>query len=805
MKSQRKTFFILLTVLVTVACNPARKLSHDQFLLNKNTVTVDNPAISKEDLKLLIKQKPNRKIFGMFRFHLWFYNLVNKERTEKKKAAWIQKTEKENEIRRAKGKKEISTDKLIFREKLLNIGEEPAILDTVLTDRTKKQFQLYLFRKGFFNATVHDTTIYRKNHQANVSYTIETHEPYIIRNITCTSRDSVLQSLINNSGPNSLLRGAARYDEDVIEKERERMANELRNSGYYFFNKNYITIEVDSALGTRETDLFLYVNRVNENADHTAKADALPENHQPYFLRNIYIQPDFNPKDPSVIPADTLRFRDYIFLNKPGRQPFRQEAILRAIFFRKGDLFKQKDLDYSYTRLLDLKVFKFIKIIYNEVPRDSSQLNYLLDVSIQLTPIPKQDYTIETGATHAGGNLGLAGSFGYRNKNTFKGAEAFEFRVKGAVEALRNFNDSLAAKKLFFFNTFEIGPEVNMNIKKFLLPNFITRKTSRYANPRTNFSVSFNYQDRPDYNRRIWNGSFGYAWSESITKSWSWYLADVNSVRVNLSGPFSDKLSKSLDLNLLNSYRTHLTPAGRITFVYTNQSLRPNRSFIFFRGNFETAGNIVAPIVSAIMNEPRTSDGKRTITRIPYAQYIKPDIDVSYHQRLNQHNTLVYRIAIGYGIEGTNSSSLPFEKSFFGGGANSLRAWQARTLGPGSYKNEINIEQSGDVKFEANVEVRSSIFKVLEGAAFIDVGNIWTRHEDAARPGAQFIPENFTNELAVGAGLGLRFDFSFFILRVDGAVKFHDPSLDLNDRWVYSKQKFMLRDITPNLAIGYPF
>lgn len=803
MKIKQKTFFILLATLLAAACNPARKLATDQYLLNKNNIVIDNSSVSKDELKGLIKQKPNRKIFGLFRFHLWFYNLVDKEKTERKKAAWVLKTEKKNELRKAKGKKEISTDKLIFREKLLNIGEEPSIVDSTLTERTKRQFHLYLFRKGFYNATVTDTTILKKNHQANVTYRIHCDQPYTLRNITFTSKDRVIQEIINSDTSNSLLKSGNRYDEDEIEKERERIATGLRNRGYYFFNKNYITFfDADSSLNSHQVDLPLYVNRINENVD--LSLDLTPEDHHPYLINNVYIQTDYNPKEPNAVPKNSSTFNDYNFLSNSDQDVFRKKALLRAIFIKRGDLFQQNDLDYTYARLLDLNVFKFIKILYTKVPRDSAQKNYMLDVTIQLTPIPKQDYSVETEITHAGGNLGLAGSFGYRNKNTFKGAESLELRVKGSVEALRNFNDSIAVKKLFFFNTFEVGPEINMNIKRLLfLPE---KRISRRTIGRTNLSLSFNYQDRPDYTRRIINFSFAYLWRQSQRVSWALYMADMNSVKVDLSQAFSDKLNKLSDLNLRNSYNTHLTPATRGTVVFTNQLVRPGKSFYFLRINLEEAGNIMAPIISSkLLHEPRNADGRKTITRIPYAQYIKPDIDASFHQRLNQHNTLVYRIAAGWGFEGPNSSSLPFEKSFFGGGANSLRAWQARTLGPGSYKNEINIEQSGDVKFESNIELRSSLIKILEGAAFIDAGNIWTNHEDLARPGSQFNTKNFINELAIGAGLGLRFDFSFFILRVDGAVKVHDPSLELNDRWVYSKQNFHMRDITLNLAIGYPF
>jgi outer membrane protein assembly factor BamA len=800
---QRKIFFLLLAIFFAAACNPARKLGTNEYLLNKNKIIVDNSSIDKEDLKSLYKQKPNRKILGLFRFHLWLYNLVDKDKTEHKKAEWVKKTEQKNIVRRAKGKKEISTDKLIFREKLLNIGEEPAILDSSLTERTKKQFQLYLLRKGFFHADVTDTIILKKNHQANVIYNLHCDQPYTYRSFSYSSKDSVIHSILVDEMNSSILKRGDRYDEDIIEKERERITLDIRNRGYYFFNKNYISFEADSSLNSHEADIYMYADRVNENVDQTLKLNLSPEDHHIYHLNNIFIQTDYNPKEPNAIPWDTSFTKDTYFLSNGEKELFRKEALLRVVYLKHDSLFRQNDLDYTYNRLLDLGVFKFIKIIFTEVPRSDMQKNYLLDVNIQLTPLPKQDYTIEFEATHSGGNLGGAGGFGYRNKNRFKGAELLELKLKGSVEALRNFNDSVVVKKLFFFNTFEVGPELNLNLKRLL---FVGEKlNAKHFNPKTALSLSFNYQNRPDYTRTISNLSFGWLSRRSATFSGSLFPMDINSVKVNLSDAFNLKLRETNDPNLQNSYKTHLTPGARLTEVYTNQALNPYRSFIYCKLNIEWSGWTIAPLINSISKPPLSSDGKKTVFGISYAQFLKPDFDVSYHQRLNAHNTLVYRIAAGIGIEGSNSNVLPFEKSFFSGGANSIRAWQARTLGPGSYKDTLNIEQSGDIKMEGNIELRSSLIRILEGALFADVGNIWTHHVDVDRPGSHFEWKNAMNELAIGAGAGLRFNFSFFVLRLDAAVKIHDPSLDLDDRWVYSKQKFQPKDITLNLAIGYPF
>lgn len=768
-----------LLILLAYACNPARKLPEGQYLLTKNVIQADTGLIEKERLAGLLKQKPNRKILFMFRFHLGVYNLGNHGRPKK------------------------------WKEWLKSIGEEPAILDSSLVERSRNQLDLFVHKQGYFNATVDDSIHYKKK-KASVIYTINYGRPYLIRNIDYSTLDPQIQSMIGNFKEKSLLHPGIRYDEDLIEKERDQIATEIKDHGYYFFSKNYITVQVDSSLGTKQADVFFYINRINENINPELSYNKLPENHHSYTLRNIYIQTDFNPKDPTKSRArDTVVFNGYKILSSDSEGVLKNEPLTGTIFFKTGDLYLQKDVDYSYSRLQDLNIFKFINFQFVEVQRDNEDSPYMLDVSIQLTPMDKQDITLEAEATNSGGNKGIAGSFGIRNKNLFRGAEVLEFKVKGGLEDLPNFNGSTEKKKFFFFNTYELGPEASLTFKKFLLPRFIVKGTSRYFNPRTNLNVGFNYQNRPDYTRSILNFSFGYNWKESKTKRWIWYPFEINSVYVKPSPQFTEKLASLNDPRLNYSYDTHLIHSGRVTFIYNNQDILRNGNFLFLRANFEVAGlalNLLAPVV----NLRKDAEGNYNVFNIKYSQYIKPDVDISYHHQLDPNNTLVYRIAGGIGFPFSTSRALPFEKSFFAGGANSLRAWSARTLGPGSYKKEVNIEESGDIKIEANLEYRSFLLRLLEaaqleGAAFIDAGNIWTRNDDPNRSGAQFHLSNMMKELGVGAGVGLRFNFSFFILRLDGAVKLRDPSLDLPKRWVYPNQKFQLNDITLNLAIGYPF
>lgn len=759
------------------ACRPARYVVDDATLLRRNAVHIDTLLFEKDDLQSYIKQKPNRRVLGAFYPYMYFY------------------------YKGSKGKPSG------FKNWLKEIGEEPAILDTALIRRSANQLDLYLKKHGFFNSGV-TTSIDTIKKRAVVNYRLSTGRPYLLHEITITSLDSLLLPHLPEIRQGTLLKSEERYNEETFEKERDRITLLLKNKGYFSFSKNYITFRVDTNISGFRADLQIYLNRPNENL--IGKNGVLPAYHHPYHFREIYIQSDFDPKDPELSrPRDTTLYNQYNFLSAGGTQTLRESALSECIFFKEGDVFNQDEVNYSYQRIQNLSVFKYINISFREVPRDSVQPYYLLDAYLNMSAMARQDFTVEADATNTGGNLGLAGSFGYRNKNLFRGAEVFEFKIKGGVQSLPNFTDSTIQKKLFFFNTYELGPEMSLQFKHFLLPNFITRNHNvRRMNPRTIITAGYNLQDRPDYRRSIMKLSMAYTWRRNAKKSFAFSPAEINSVYVNKSAAFQAQLDSLRDPQLQYSYDTHLITAMRFSYVFSGQT-PANTSFLYFRTNFESAGLLMRALTNPL-NLQQNSQGIYEFVGIPYSQYIKPEIDISYHQVFNKNSSLVYRVNAGIGIPYGNSSALPFEKSYFVGGANSMRAWIAYTLGPGSYLNNQGIEQSGDIKLETNIEYRSYLLKFMgsgsiEAAVFTDIGNIWTLNKDDNRPGSQFKAGQFVQDVGVGSGLGFRFNFSFFILRLDMAVKMRDPGLEEGSRWVYGKQKFVIGDVTPNLAIGYPF
>ncbi len=768
-----------------MACNPTRRLQDNQFLLVKNEIKFTDGTYNKEPLLSILKQKPNRKILGLFRFHLWLYNTVNKEKMEKKKEEKIKKREAWNLAHPDKTPKD-TTNVTTGREKIQNIGEEPVVLDTALTHTGSKQLRIFLFKKGYFNATVKDSIQKVGKKKAEVIYSISLGEPYKIRNVADSSLDPVVLYYVNSSQAKTLLHAGDNYDADILDKERSRITTELRNNGFYFFNKNYITYSNDSNLNSHQVDIGLYINRVNENVSEQTLNGKEARNHYQYDLNNIYIQTDYNPqKLDESIATDTIYYKDYIFLATTPYERYKKDVILGTIFFKKGDRFNLGDIDYSYARISDLNIFKFNNIKFEEVSNDSSNGKHLLNAFVQLSPVAMQDVSLEPEATRNGGYAGIAGNLAYHNKNLFRGAELLEIKFKGAAENQQSITGSIVNNgSSQLFNTFEFGPEASLSFKRFFFPLSLF-KTSRYFNPKTTFIASYSFQDRPDYSRSVLTGSYGFTWKTTQTQRFTLVPVEINSVRIGfISSAFQDNLNVLQNPSLDNSFKTHLiTSFGRGSWEYSEQQTKHGIDFNYLKVDWDMAFKTFT-----------NSDG-----------FARLDFDYRHYLTFNSHNNLVFRAYAGAGQPFNGDISMPFEKSFYAGGSNDIRAWRFSTLGPGSFKNPSGVEQTGDLKLEGNIELRSELFRFIEGAVFADFGNIWTTNAASSGPNAVFHFSDFTQQVALGTGVGIRLNFNFFIFRLDGAVPLYNPSLDQPDRWVYSQQKPSSKDIIFNFGIGYPF
>ena len=851
------------------SCNSTKKLAEGELLLDKNVVVTRSLlTLDKGEMESYIKQKANRKVI-FWKFYLHVYNSVNQEKIEKKrirKNARIesvnsQRTEKNNKInarREAKGRKAKKLvlkkkNTLTFREWLLRIGEPPVIYDSVLANKSARQIKMYLNNKGYFNSTVSDSLSVRKK-KARVHYLVHAGKPYTLRNVSYEIKDEQLSYYVLSDAPATLIKKGANYDVELLQKERDRITGMLRNDGYFLFSKEYIYFEIDSTLGTHEVDVKIGIKnpvvKVEGEKDSTIE---LP--HSRFYIKNVYIYTDYDPKLKTP-PRDTLISNDYVLLST-GPLRYRTRLITDALFMSKGELFQQNHADQTYRRLSELKLFRSVQLQF--IPVGNSEV----ECHIYLNNIPKQSFSAESELTNTSGTQGIAGSLVYQNKNTFKGGEIFEVKLKGALEVqktkIKKENTVLnGIESPIPFNTLEVGTEVNLSIPRFVSPFRI--KTVKNNNSKTNLSATYNFQRRPDYGRSIANISFGYSWNETSTKRHI-----LNPLEFNLVNVFKDDSlqaiiakNKDKDLFLKNSYSDHFTLGSRYGFVFSNQDVRKRKSFSYFRFGAEGAGNAMRGVFllidkaipldyypEIVVKEDGGTDTVRnyTIEQIRFSQYVRSDIDYRFYKILNEKDRLVFRFACGVGKPLFNLRELPLEKSFFAGGPNSIRAWQARTLGPGGFSDSDNSnfgDKIGDGKIEANVEYRFKIVKILNAALFVDAGNIWLRHHYLSYPNGDFtffgndLTGSFVHQIAIGAGLGIRLDFNFFILRLDGAFKIRDPSLPIirkeyfgpngeletvryiDKRWTIGNQ--YLKDTYTNAAgrntypyfvlnfgIGYPF
>ena len=816
MKLQPLFFFLLVFIITLNACSPTRRVPENSHLLNKNTLKIDRDGIDREGLRQVLKQKPNRKILWIFRFHLAMFNLVDPAKAEEVKLAKVSKREEKNRKREAKGKAPKSMEFQTTREWLMNIGEAPVLVDSNLTRSSTKQLSLYLFKKGFFNNTVDDSTIYY-NRKAEVNYRISPGEPYKINEITYNIPDPKLANYVKEDVKReSLFKKGENYDEDIIIKERERITKMLQNLGYFYFVKEFIHFRIDTALGNKMVNIDLEIK--NREVKLPENDSLIEANHKQYYINNIYVNTNYNSRSADNLLTDTLVFNDVHFVyNK--KLKYKPNIITQRIFIKSGEYYQLKNLEETYKKISDLKSFKLVNIQFYE--EDTDPDNKLINCHIMLSPVVNQSYSILTEGRHSDGYLGVGGNIVYTNNNPFRGAEILELKLQGGLDAQPDQHGITDNNlNLPFFNTKDFGPQVTLTFPRFLLP-IRPERFSKYFTPKTTMSASYNFQERPELIRRIITYSFGYTWKESIEKTHFIYPADINIVNIDPKPALSTFFEKLNNPFIERSYTPHATIGSRYTFIYNNnQNQRQKKNFIFFRGSLEGAGNFLRLSYKLADRDTSEFGSYEIIKNTPFAQYVKLDADFRYYNIINKKNNFVVRTAAGFGKPLKNLNVLPLEKSYFGGGSNSIRAWAARSLGPGSFVDTTNFNtlRIGDISLEANFEYRFDIYKFFEGAFFVDGGNIWLFNKDVARPGGNFELARFLDQVAIGTGMGLRLDFSFFVFRLDLGLKVRDPMILTKDKWVirhvFDKQwseKFLLQQrgnnyfTNINFGIGYPF
>ena len=769
-----KSLLSLIVAMALGSCASTKHVPDGQLLLDKVKINIldkeNETDINKQELANYLRQTENHKVLGGFKMQLAIYNMSGKDSTN-----WFNKW-----IRR--------------------VGAPPVIYDSTLTMASENQLQRALNNKGYIKNTVtSDVKINPKKKKAQVNYNITLNEPYRIRSIKYEINNDSIRDIILGDTTDFPIKCSSLLDHKKLDDERELIVRRLRNNGYYAFNKSYITFLADTAANSREVDLTLTMSDKTQDLPHVPHI----ETHRQFFVRNVIFVTNYDAVtmqdgvygDPDYYNGITVLYGDDKYIDK--------KILDENCFIRPGKLYNANDIDRTYKALGRLGIIKFINIDMKAVGEIDGEL--WIDAYILLNRDKSQTISFSLEGTNSEGDLGFGIGADYQHRNIFKGSEILNVKFKASYESL-----SGDLSGLINDNYSEYSGDVGITFPKFKMP-FLRDSFKRRIQASTEFMTSFNYQERPEYTRVIAGAGWKYIWSERNNQMrHTFNLIDISYIYLPKSKiNFLDSITNPL---LRYSYENHLIMRMGYTFYKTNRRATTPFATTFqdniytVRASAETAGNLLYGI-SHLVNQKREEDDSYKVFGTRYSQYIKLDGDFAITHYIHQRSSLAFHAGLGVAVPYGNSTVLPFEKRFYSGGANSVRGWGVRTLGPGSYdgKKAQNsfIYQCGDIRLDLNLEYRCKLFWVLELGAFIDCGNIWTIKEYENQPGGVFKIDKFYEQLALSYGLGLRMDFTYFLVRFDVGMKAHNPASG-QEHWPLFSPSFK-RDAELHFSVGYPF
>ena len=744
--------------LIFYSCSETSSLEEGQYLYAGAKIKIKaDPRLSrstakslKPELEGLLRPKPNGSFLGI-KVKLLLYNFAGKPK--------------------GKGLR------YIIREKL---GEPPVIASYSVMEKNRAVLQNRLENRGFFKDTVILDTVY-KGRKLSAIYTAEVGKQYTINNVVypipLDSADSLsrqIQSMLKRS----LIKKADPYNLDVIKNERVRIDTRLKQRGYYYFSPDDLLFRADSTVGDHQVDMTLII-----------KKSTPPEARRVYRIGEVVVFADYDVHvDTSMDVSNLTKFQGYTIID-PNKM-FKPQIFGRALIFKPGDVYNRRDHDLTLNRLISLGVFKFVKIRFDE--KDTAQ--HILNAYYYLTPTEKKSIRFEiSGLTQSNDANGGQISINWRNRNTFRGAELLTNTAY--IGFLRQY---LGQGQ--YTNTFKFGDDISLFLPRIVGP--IQFQTNSGFVPKTKFSLGYEYfEQTQQYTLNSFKASAGYVWKESVTKE---HALDV--FRVNLVNPthIDPDYQKQLDTNIVLARSLERTFIIGPTYNFNfNSNLKPNRNKnnFYFNGNIDWSANILGLVEGA---DVKKTGIQKKLLNVPYSQYIRGELDFRHYLSFSKTTILASRLTGGIGYAWGNSTTMPFVKEFFAGGANDIRAFRSRSLGPGTYyagsrDTAFIADQPGDIKLEANTEIRFKIVSVLHWAFFADAGNIWTLKYDSSRVGSQF-GSNWLNQIGIGVGTGLRLDISILLIRLDLGVPVKEPWLPPGKQWVFDTKNTVL-----NFAIGYPF
>lgn len=743
---------MMVAAVLMASCKTTKFVPDGQYLLNKAKVQIeDTKEVESSAMNSYLRQKQNTEIFGFWKLQLHVYNTAPRD-TSTKANKW-------------------------FANNAHKMGEAPVIYDEMLTRVSMEQIEQAMKNRGYFNATVDTTKVYKgkDGKKLNLTYHVTANTPYRIAEYSTLIEQEEVERIAQSE--RSLIKVGDIFNTSTLDEERQRVTSAMRNRGYYYFDKSLLAYAADSSYDNHTLKLQMHLTHYEGIIPDSVKEKIYTKQ----TIRRVCFHADY---DPSRVPEGLILHTDsseegYVF-SYVGTKFLRHRVLRNRTAIKPGEMFSERRLERTYTNLNSLGAVKYVDISFE--PVDSAQL----DCHITISRAKLHTVSAEVEGTYSAGDWGIAVGVGYANKNIFRGAELFTLNGRGSYEWRTNGSRAIEARA-------EAGLQFPSQLK---------------------INIAYNYQQRPDeYTRTLANAGLSYTVPRKPRSRWthSFNLVDISYIYLPwMSDRFRhDFIEKSSALRA--SYEDHFILDWSYTGRYTNYSERnPNRSYVNFQYTVETAGNFLYG-VAKLANLSQNDQGAYTLFNTPFAQYAKGDVNFTFHHVFHPQHRLVYHAGLGVVVPYLNATTVPFEKRYFSGGSNSVRGWQARTLGPGTFRGEGNTLvydlQAGDIRLDLNLEYRYKVWKYLELAAFTDAGNIWTIRDYEQQPGGVFRFDSFYKQIAWAYGAGLRIDLSLFIFRVDFGVKLYDPSrIAAGTQWRTAPNGLCWKDdMTFHFAIGHPF
>lgn len=774
------------------SCSVTRKIPQGEYFVQRVDIQTDKETpreerISAAEFKKYLRLRENKKFFGT-NLYVSIYNLANPE----KENGW-------NDFKR-------------------KLGEAPVLLDMTLVERSADNFKNYMDSRGFFSSGIeYEVDTLKKPRKAYITFKARQGRPYIISRLRYDFRDKNLEPIILADTSSSLIKVGDIFDIATLSAERERITNSLKRQGYYNFSVGNIEYIADTLKQDYTVGLKMVIKQSLTGYDE--QGNPVMEDNVIYKIRRVNVLPKYDPlgfqSDSTFLGGmDSTQYMGMNIYYK-GKSNLRPSVVRNLVPIYEGSTYDAERINNTYDRLMSIGYLKSAKIAFIESPyrediidtlnilsteRDTTIIRNIrqgyLDCNVLCTPGLKQSFKIELEGSVTSSFYGLSTTIGYQNRNLFRGAEALDLAFTVGYEYMR----TPSAKKR---NALEFGVAAGLSFPRFLLP-FRTDRWERIKTPRTRVALSVNFQDRPYYQRTLSSASWGYSWNSRKYSSFILRPIDITVIDVAyIDQEFYDGLQNKY---LQNSYSSQLIPALSFTYHFNNQLKNLGGNATSIRINAEIAGNLVNGL-EHLFSSPVDGRDYYELFGIRYSQYFRIEASVSRKIMIGEKSAIAGRLFAGCGVAYGNSEALPMDRLFYAGGSNSMRGWTPRTLGPGTTptpEDTLYPTQLGDMRLEANLELRFPIWGIFHGATFFDVGNIWFMREkpEEYSSDAVFRIKDFYKGLGFNTGLGLRLDIKFAILRLDWGVRLHDPNQPLGKRWIHN---FKWDNMALNFGVGYPF